>query len=487
MEPTTKSLLEYLIERSEISGGELIYFNETKSYTVRQTYEAVSTIAVYLKHFGIKSGDFVALNCTRSIDMVLIFFALQSIGAVVVLCAPHSSALEFISNSGIDLSVSAEINNNDNTWTISNKRIKQYFAIDRIRPRYTELNDKVDIKAPALIIFTSGSTGKSKGVMLSQYNYLNHVINYKPNGHYEPNDIAIQVLPLHHVFGLTVILSSMIHGYRVFFPENVKVEYVGKCIEKYKLTRIDSVPSFSYALACAKKIHNFDTSSLKVGITAGAPSVQDQFIFVQDTLGIKLLPAYGQSECVALSGAGKDVSDHDRATTVGKFLQMSKGYILDSNGNELPIGCEGEICISAPEIMIGYYNDPLETEKAIDSSGRLHTGDLGFVDEHGFLHITGRIKDIIIRNGNNLSVAGIETKLLSLPFIAQAAVVGIHDDKQGEVPAALIVVKEDCAFDKSKIAEVLTKHESLIAMKIVKEIPLTSTGKKDTQFIKTMF
>lgn len=487
MEPTKKSLFEYLYENVTDDGGRILFFTEKEQYSVRDVYGRISSLASFLGENGIGSGDMVALSCPRLVDTALLFFTLQSMGVVTILCDPHTCAEDFVKATGNELPVKAFVNYNNERWSLSVNESRLHFCVGALNNSGQYRFPATDVKAPALIIFTSGSTGKSKGVVLSQYNYLNYVVNYRPNGNYSHDDISPEVLPLHHVFGLAVILTGLINRYQVFFPKIIRPDYIAACIEKYRLTRLDGVPSFAYALADTVVAKGYDTSSLRVGVLGGAPSSRTHFDYIQNTLGLKLVPAYGQSECLVISGVSAEASDDDRATSVGKFLEMSRGYILDRDGNELSVGQEGEICVSAPEVMLGYYNDPEETAKAIDPQGRLHTGDLGYVDERGFLHITGRIKDIIIRNGNNLSVLSIEKKLSTLPFIAQAAVVGIKDEVCGEVPAALIVLKDEQLYDEDAVKAVLVKNEVPQCIQFVSSIPLTSSGKPDKQRIKALF
>jgi fatty-acyl-CoA synthase len=170
---------------------------------------------------------------------------------------------------------------------------------------------------------------------------------------------------------------------------------------------------------------------------------------------------------------------------------MNQGFILDENGNEVASGGEGEICVMGPAVMLGYYRDTLSTKEAIDEEGRLHTGDLGYLDENGNLHISGRKKDIIIRNGNNISIRRIEDALHMLPEISRAAVVGMTHEKLGEVPCALVVIKEDCCTSeeeiKNHLSQHLAKNELPERLLFSKALPLTSSGKPDKQKIKLLF
>lgn len=495
MKPTTKTIYEYLSKYAEEESNTQLFFDETKNYTVKETYNEVVALANDMYAFGVRQGSLVALRATRSVDCSLLIFAIQAIGAVVLTCDEHCQAEEYIKESGVEIEPNFVVTNEvegenvfvNGKWEIKNcktqekKRLKISYPAREETPTFEPVSDA---HALAVVIFTSGSTGKSKGVMLSQYNYINHMRNFREVGGHLEKDSSIQLLPLHHVFGLTQIIDAVIHRCSVFFPENIAVEYVLQCIEKYKFTRFGFVPSYALAMADLKKAKGYDTSSLKVVVLAGAPSTKEQFEYIQDTLGLKIVPVYGQSECIGISGAGPYERDDKRASSVGKILPMNKGYILNEKGNELPTDAEGEICVESPAIMLGYYG---EDYMPLDEKGRLHTGDLGYLDEEGFLHITGRIKDIIIINGNNVSAARLENKLTSLPFIFNAAVVGVKDEKRGEAPLALVVLKEGETYDEEEVKKVFNKAEMPKEIVIVKEFPLTSSGKIDKQKIKEMY
>ena len=205
---------------------------------------------------------------------------------------------------------------------------------------------------------------------------------------------------------------------------------------------------------------------------AGAPFTAEQLRYIEGELGLQLMPGYGMSECVGISTMNYGASVEERATGVGKLYPMT----------EIRFTADGEICVRGATQMIGYYNDAAATKEAVDKDGFLHTGDLGYIDEKGFLRINGRKKDIIIRNGNNLSAVEIERKILSLPQVKDVCVVGIPDEKQGEAPCALIV-----ADGEVDLTAVLTKIELPAKIIYTEKIPLTSSGKPDKQAIKKCF
>ena len=495
MKPIEKSFFEYLQEYAQDCGRQRFLFDEERGYTVEQVLWETAAIGNRLMAMGIREGSTAALRCTRSIDTCLIYLSLHFMGATVLMTDPYLSVKDFLR----DAEAQAEflITNERSGGGISangNWEVLGYGALEigcpdaevvRTFPLGTKLH------TPSTVIFTSGTTGKSKGVMLSQYNLVNHIRNFSVSGCYRQDDVSAGMLPMHHVFGLAVLLMGVFMRYSIFFPQILKVEYIATCIEAHSITRLDGVPSFALAMARQHQKTPFRADSLRVGVLGGAPSTKAQFDFIEEELGIKLLPVYGQSECIGITGANETQNDIVRSSTVGKFLPMNEGVLLDRHGNEVPRGQEGEICVKGPAVMMGYLNDEEATRQAIDEKGRLHTGDLGYLDENGDLHITGRIKDIIIRNGNNISGGKIEQAVLLLEQVYQAVVVGVAHPKFGEVPCVLVVLKRGRhmteAEMKAALEKILAKNEIPEKILFTEELPLLPSGKPDKQYIKTLF
>ena len=478
MKPIRKCFISYLEEFARDEDDKLFLFDEVNNYSVDDIYRLTCGLATYFTKNGMKSSDNVAIRCDRSIAAVLVFFAVQSVGSLAVMCDPHEAPLDYVKESGVDIKIDHVIDYVGG-WTLDGKPFKVTDA-----EKVDDFDYCKDVDKPALLIFTSGSTGKQKGVTLSQYNYVNHQRNFYVVGSYKfgGGDKAIQMLPMYHVFGIAQVVDSVLHRCPQFFPKEVTPDYICQCIEKYGFTRFAFVPSFALMLAQAKKEKGYDTSTLITAVLAGAPSTREQFEFIESQLGLKIVPVYGLSECIGISGAAGFEDAVDRASSVGKCLPMNEMRTDTPSGT-----AEGEIIVKGPAVMLGYYGEPEATKAVFDEKGYLHTGDLGYVDEKGFLHVTGRIKDIIIRNGNNISAAAIEQKLASLPFVLQAAVVGVNDEACGEIPVALITLKAGAAYDAGAVAGVLKKIEMPKEIRIVDEIPLTSSGKTDKQKIKELF
>lgn len=480
MKPIERTLYSYLEEFAAEMPDKLLYADEDKSFTAKQTYGKVNELANRLYRLGIRAESEVVIRATRSIEATLLYFALQAIGALTVLADAHGNTAEYIKGSGVNLSPDCIITNDVDADVSARGNWKIYFSggVEQFEITLKE-EEKLcfspcgDVHKPAVLLFTSGTTGSSKGVVLSQYNTVNHLRNID-NGDYRQTDVSVNNLPVYHVFGLALVMMALVRRYFVFFPKKVDIEYVAECIKKYGATRLDGVPSYALALSRYAAEKGIKLPTLRVAETGGAPCTKEQYRFIEKTLNLKIIPVYGMSELIAISCGEISDGESDRWGSVGKILPMNVCRILGADGKDMPVNCTGEICVEGPAKFLGYYG-----ESPYVSGGLLHTGDLGYINGNGFLHVTGRIKDIIIRNGNNLSVFGIERKILSLPQVKDVCVVGIEHDKYGEVPCAMIVSEKE-----AHLSDVLNSIEMPAKVLYVEKIPLTPSGKPDKQAVR---
>ena len=491
-----KSIFEYFEKYAAECGKNLFLFDEERSYTVEETFHEAVAIGNRLHDFGVRPGSRAALRSTRSLDAYLIFLALEFMGATAVLTDPHQTAESYLWETGIPIQADVVITNEDaangisanGDWEVLGHGPLEIGCPARREERRFSVGS--DLRAPAVIVFTSGSTGKSKGSMLSQEALLQYAEDSIVYDWHHPDDVAIVTLPTNHAFALCLLVTAFVARYALFFPRDMRADYVLECIERYRITRMNGVPSYFYLLARTNEAQNRDLSSLRTGFTAGAPIIPEQHHYIEQVLGMVLHPLYGMSESISISCTSPLDPAECRATTVGRF-HRDAGCILDADGNELPRGQEGEICLSGPAVMCGYYGDDEATRQAIDEKGRLHTGDLGYLDEDGYLHISGRLKDIIIRNGINLSPAKIERAIRCVPEVEDAAVVGVRHEVLGEAPCALVVLREGCEMTaedlKKQLFSRMAKNEVPVTVLFGAEIPLGKTGKPDKQKVKEMF
>ena len=307
----------------------------------------------------------------------------------------------------------------------------------------------------------------------------------------EPNDVAIVTLAVNHGYGLDYLNTAFTAHYSLFFPKELKVEYVLECIEKYKITRLNAIPSYLYNMAVANDKEKRDVSSLRMAIIGGAPIIREQFEYSEEALGIIVYSQYGMSESSMVTRTIPSDSRNTRITSVGRLDNGGRCVVVDKAGNELPAFSEGEICMQGVGIMLGYYGDEEATKKVIDDKGRLHSGDLGYMDEEGNVYISGRIKDLIIRNGVNLVPNRIEDNIRKVEEVLSVVVVGIPDLVYGEAPCAYVVFREGKTLTEEQLKEALSKrmpkNEIPVYYIFADAIPLNNFGKPDKPLIKKMF
>lgn len=497
-----RGLYSFLKERSKNVNARFL-FDETHSVSYQQATDIVESLAVRLYAFGVDKGDLVAVRATRSADTIFLFFALQIIGAVAVMTDAHLSVREATRRSGTNLAPDFYITNENafmdisasGNWVLKNKRFATVCSVtfdvldDHDDSAARSLAEKTSVTDPALVIFTSGSTGTSKAVTLCQRNVIANSVDGGDMFGESPADTNVLVLPLHHIFGIALIVCALISGHDVYIPQKTDPRYVLHAIDKYKISIIYGVPT--YVLSLCEFCDGSNGFSPRFVLIAGGPSTPEQAREIERKLHTRVIPVYGMSEYVGISTCSYDDDSDTRCRGVGAFYPLNEGFILDEFGNEVANGEEGEICVRGPVTMLGYYGNEEETRKAIDGEGRLHTGDLGYVDDQGILHITGRKKDIIIRGGENLSAGKIEKALMSVDGVLHGAVVAKKDRVYGEVPVAAVVMKRGAKMSESELKAALA--DKLISIEIPKkimffsELPLTSTGKTDKKALSAFF
>ena len=332
--------------------------------------------------------------------------------------------------------------------------------------------------------YTSGTTGFPKGVLLSHHNILNCGMGTGTAMEFTSDDKVLTCVPLFHCFGCVLALCAVItHGSTMVMVEDFDPLRVLAAVDKEKCTMLYGVPTMFIAELNHPMFDMFDYSSLRSGIMAGAVCPIETMIEVRERMNCKLISVYGMTE----TSPGMTVSrltdpDDVRATTVGRPYPHVDVKILDPETNEeLPDGTAGEVCCKGYNLMKGYYKNPEATASIIDENGYLHSGDLGVKDENGNYRITGRIKDLIIRGGENISPREIEDYLFTMPQIKGVEVAGIPSPKYGEQVGAFITLKEGQTLTPEDVQ--LFCRGQIARYKIpkyvffVNEFPMTASGK----------
>jgi len=332
----------------------------------------------------------------------------------------------------------------------------------------------------AALLYTSGTSGKPKGVMLTHRNLRSNVEAAVEHATITTADTFIGVLPQFHAFGLTVLtLIPLAIGSRVVYTARFVPAKLVQLIEQHRPDIIIAIPSMYNALLNVKKAGPQSFESIRLAVSGAEPLSVDTHQRFQEKFNVNILEGYGLTE--TSPGVAWSLPDKNQRGAVGPVLPGMEVRIIDNEGNPLPAGREGEIVIKGPNIMAGYYNMPDKTAEVIDADGYFHTGDMGTLDERGLLHITGRIKEMLIIGGENVFPREIEEALTQHESVSAAAVVGRQDPSRGEVPIAFIELIEGQSFDEAALRAHCREH--LAGFKVPKEIrvleelPRSPTGK----------
>lgn len=456
--------------------------------TAEQAEQFVEAGAGLLYASGLRPGDRAALRAERSVNAVLALLCLQRVGAAAVLIDPREGSERALAGLAPPLAVSFHLEAGGDihrpVLLLTRAGEEAPLRLPLISSGCTPAPAYDGPDAPAFYIFTSGSCGQKKAVMLSQGNLVSNLLDSAPLGGYSEDDVALGALPMDHVFGLALLTGAIVLRHRLYLTAATAPEELLQIVAREKITRMNGVPSLY--LAMAKKARTGEARSLRVGYIGGAPWTAEQFRYIESSLGMTLVPVYGMSECIGISCASWRSPQDDRMAGVGPFYPANHGKILREDGSQALPGEEGEVCVRGPMRMLGYH-DPAQTAQAIDADGFLHTGDLGYVDGGGVLHLTGRKKDIIIRSGVNLSPRRIEEALLSLPGVHGAAVVGLPDELCGELPwAAVVCDAEVLPRLMDGLLPLLAKNELPAGILRLDDLPMTGSGKPDKQSVKEL-
>ena len=335
------------------------------------------------------------------------------------------------------------------------------------------------------IQFTSGTTGHPKGATLSHFNIVNNARFAAKSMALTHEDRLCIPVPLYHCFGMVLgVLTCTAVGAAMVFPgEGFDAAATLHAVRQQRCTALHGVPTMFVAMLAEPGVAQMDLGTLRTGIMAGAPCPVETMEAVIRTLNMSQITiGYGMTETSPLSFQSH-VSDplQRRVSTVGRILPHVQAKVVDEHGRIVPVGSPGELCVRGYLVMRAYWEDAEQTAEAIDDAGWMHTGDLATIDAQGYCNIVGRVKDMLIRGGENVFPREIENALMQHPKVLDVQVFGIPDEKYGEEIAAWIILQPEQQAEPQEFIEFcrsrLAHYKAPRHVRLVSQFPLTATGK----------
>ena len=449
------------------------------SLTNAQFLHRVRAAARHLQDLGVGPGDVVALKLTNRVEFVLLLFASWRLGATVTPVNPKLTDIEVarqLADSGARLVVVEDgTRAEDGIVTLAVDDVYEDTAGEDRAP-------DTDPSALALLIYTSGTTGVPKGVMLDHANIDAMTDMASKALELGPADRSLLILPLFHVNGVVVsVLTPLLAGADVVIADRFDPHTFFDVIERERPTFFSAVPTIYNMLAALPDAVRPDTSSVRYGICGSAPAPAELLTRFEARYGFPLIEGYGLSE-TSCACTVNPLAGPRRAGTVGLPFPGQEIRIVDATGAELAPGEDGEILVRGANIMRGYLGRPEETARTV-VDGWLHTGDVGHLDAEGYLMLVGRLKDVIIRGGENIYPKEIEDVLAGDPSVLEAAVIGVPDEKWGEVVVAYVQPRPGMTVDPAVLealcARSLSGYKRPTSYVVVEAIPKNAVGKID--------
>ena len=333
----------------------------------------------------------------------------------------------------------------------------------------------------AAILYTSGTSGKPKGVMLTHGNLSANIRQVIERIEFTRSDKLLGTLPLFHSFGFTILtLVPLTIGCRIVYVPRFVPQRIVRAIREHRPTVMLGIATMFGALLKLKDATAEDFESLRLVVAGGEALPDAIFEPFRERFGVTICEGYGLTETSPVTHCSLP-DDYIRGT-VGRSFPGVETKIVDPDTEQTqPVGATGEIRLKGPNVMRGYYKSPAETSAAFDANGYFRTGDIGKVDEDDRLSITGRLKEMLIIGGENVFPREIEAVLEEHPAIALAGVIGVPDDKRGEVPAAFVELNENTTASENELRawcrERLAPFKTPRSVRIIEALPRTATGK----------
>jgi HIP---CoA ligase len=487
---------KFLDKPALVSANEILSFEQLDIFS--------TNIATHLINLGISKGDRVALWAPNMNEWVIAAVGTHKAGGAIVPINTRMKGKEaayILNNSGAKVLFSVTtFLDTDYFSLLKNENLphlEHQIALDAFEPLQDQISfssikeQGLDLDLPIInaddmadIIFTSGTTGKPKGVVTSHLQNIKVFDYWSSYVGLTQHDRYLIVNPFFHTFGYKAgWLASLMRGATAYPCPVFDADQIIRTIAQHKISMLPGPPTLYQSILASNELGNSDISSLRLGVT-GAASIPVQLIKdMKEQLGFEtVITAYGLTESTGVVTMCSPVDDYETiATTSGCAIAGVELKCVDTDNNKVLAGEPGEILVKGYNITQGYFNDPKATQEAIDEDGWLHTGDIGILDDRGYIKITDRSKDMFIVGGFNAYPAEIENILCDHPAISQAAVIGIADERMGEIAKAFIILKPNQSLEEDSLLqwskENMANYKVPREIKFVEELPTNAAGK----------
>ena len=486
----------------------LMSCEQDQRFTYSQLGAAVDELARGLLAAGLQRGDRIGIWSPNCAEWVLVQYATARIGVILVNINPayRTSELEYaLRQSGCRMLISAPafktsdyremiaevrpgLPDLDQVVLLDSEEWDQLLAgAERVGPmQLRALGDSLHPEDPINIQYTSGTTGFPKGATLSHLNILNNGFFIGEGCRYTEQDRVCIPVPFYHCFGMVLgNLARTTHGAAIVIAAPAfDPEATLSAVAAERCTSLYGVPTMFIAQLDHPRFADYDLSSLRTGIMAGSPCPVEVMKRVIERMHMgEVGIAYGMTETSPVSTqTAFDDAIEKRVGTVGRVHPHVEIKIIDpADGETVTRGASGELCTRGYSVMSGYWNDPERTAEAVDGEGWMHTGDLATMDDEGYVNIVGRIKDMVIRGGENIYPREVEEFLYGHPDIADVQVIGVPDERYGEELMAWVIPRAGATLDSEQLRDFchgkIARYKIPRYVKLVDEFPMTVTGK----------
>jgi len=491
------ALTPFVMRRAgELAGKPALIDGPTgRIVTYSQLDEAIAIVAYNLAQRGFKKGEVLGIISPNCPEYGIAFHATALLGGIVTPINPlytHYEIAHQLKDAHARFLVCTPMCLEKSRQAAYEARVEEIFVfgeaqdatafaelmIDNGRTTQVEINPREDLVA---LPYSSGTTGLPKGVMLTHYNLVANLCQMEGLDYFYETDTLLCVLPLFHIYGLVVVLNMGLYtGATVVLMPRFDLESFLQAAQDYEISLAHVVPPIVLALAKNPIVDNYKLPKLKTIFSGAAPLGEDLTRECMARLGCNVRQGYGMTETSPVTHSSPAPPHELKFGSVGVPAPNTECKIVDlETGEALGPGQRGEVCVRGPQVMRGYLNRPDATAHTIDNEGWLHTGDIGYADENAHFYIVDRAKELIKYKGFQVPPAELEAVLLTHPCIADAAVIPCPDDEAGEVPKAIVVLKQPVESETilDYVAQRVAPHKRIRYLECVEKIPKSPSGK----------